>query len=191
MDRINDAFKPLFGQPSWSVERGRESALFSNRPAMVFLEFGDPVLTINQPRNWPVHIEGAPVETPGRITFVRGQWLLTLMTGCAWELMLDNSPLATSSSDSSLVDRALDVLDGQAIVAVDIDSRDASTVFTFDLGCVLTTHPNLNDDDGDPIEQWGLAVAATASYLCVRSDGKYKIRRRSDRGSRIEWIPIA
>lgn len=188
VDPIDDLFKPLLGRPSWSVERGRESALFRDRPSMVFLEFGDPVLTIEEPRNWPVHIEGAPAETPGRLTFLRGQWHLTL-TSCAWSLTLNSAQLATSLSEGNLIDRALDVLNGQALVAVDIDPHHAETAFEFDLGCILRTYPKPDGGDAGPSEQWVLA-SIPSSYLSVRSDGQFKIRPVTESATTSGWAPI-
>jgi hypothetical protein len=57
-------------------------------------------------------------------------------------------PLAHSGSRPQRIDRALAVLDGQALISVVVDT-DARTSFTFDLGCTLLTWPYDHES-----EQW-------------------------------------
>ena len=49
--------------------------------------------------------------------------------------------LAHHESDDVTIERALHLLNGQAITAVNVSPADGSTKFTFDLGCVMTTTP--------------------------------------------------
>jgi len=178
---VREAFTPLLGLPSWQVARGIGS--------FITLEFGRPEVIVHEPRMIGVQIENAPVEAMQRRTVVRGQWHLWIYC-CAWSLSLDGMQLAHEESDDITMNRALRVLSGQSITEVSINPADASTTFTFDLGCVLTTTPTPGDvDDHEPEEQW-LLYQPSHEVLAVRSDGRYKLCREDTSPDDALWVTM-
>lgn len=148
MHPVEAAFAPLVGLPSWLVQNGHGS--------FVTFEFGQPEVVIHEPRMMHVSIAGAPPEAMRRFTYVRGQWHLMIYC-CQWSLSLNGTQLADNESDNITMNRALGVLNGQAITDVSINPDDAATRFTFDLDCVLMTTPAPDDVYGsEPVEQWML-----------------------------------
>src|SRR5664280_1471741 len=106
-----------------------------------------------------VRIAGASPEAMRRFAYVRGQWHLMIYC-CQWSLSLNGTQLASSESDEITVNRALGVLNGQALTDVSINPVDGSTRFTFDFGCVLVTTPAPDDVyDFEPVGQWALLPA--------------------------------
>jgi hypothetical protein len=126
MHPAEDAFAPLVGVPSWLVRKGNGS--------FVTLEFGEPKVVIGEPRMSRLSIDGAPPEAMRRSARVQGQWHLWIYC-CRWSLSLDTTELAHNESDDITIERALHLLNGQAITAVTVSPADGSTKFTFDLGC--------------------------------------------------------
>jgi hypothetical protein len=178
---VEEAFAPLVGLPSWLVEKGRGS--------FITFEFGQPEVVIHEPRMRHILIEGAPPEALQRFTYVRGQWHLWIYC-CQWSLTLDGAPLADDESDDQTMNRALGALNGQAVTGVSIDSVDASTRFSFDLGCVLMTTPASDDVYGvEPVEQWML-YQPSDEVLQVRSDGRYQLCPNEASPDDSPWLPL-
>jgi hypothetical protein len=178
---VEEAFAPLAGLPSWRVENGHGS--------FITLEFGEPELVIHEPGMMPVLIEGAPTEAMRRLAFVHGRWHLMIYC-CQWSLTLNGTALADNESDHVTMNRALAVLNGQAITDVSIDPVDASTRFSFDLGCVLMTTPASDDVYGvEPVEQWMLYLPSN-EVLEVRSDGRYCLGSDEASPDDSTWLPL-
>jgi hypothetical protein len=175
------AFAPLFGVPSWLVSKGHGS--------FITLEFGSPSLQIDEPRRMPLHITGAPTTALRRLAHVRGQWHLWIYC-CDWSLLLHDVQLANNESDDITMNRALQVLNGQALVDVTINRHDAATKFTFDLGCVLETSPSPGHVYGvEPVEQW-LLYQPDQNVLTVRSDGSYRLAPGDAAPEGAPWSPL-
>lgn len=177
MHPVASAFAPLIGMPSWEVKRGHGS--------FVTLEFGEPILEIGEPSDTLVFLDGAPPRLPTRSAYVHGQWHLWIYC-CDWQLTAKQIELAHSESDDIRMARALRILNGQALVSVDVDHNDGSTVFKFDLGCKMATRPY----DDEPHEQW-MMKDPSGCWLSVRSDGRYS---QTDGTSPVDeqvWHPLA
>jgi hypothetical protein len=88
------------------------------------------------------------------------------------------------------MNRALGVLNGQILQAVDIEPADGRTRFTFDLGCSLLTYPYPPDSsDDEPDTQWYL-ISRSGPGLSVRGDGTYEASDRHARLADKDWLPI-
>jgi hypothetical protein len=62
-----DVFEPVLGLPSWLVRKGIGS--------FITLEFGDPTLTIRDPKPWTARTAtGEALSTRRRQTSVHGEW---------------------------------------------------------------------------------------------------------------------
>jgi hypothetical protein len=92
---------------------------------------------------------------PQWLSYIDGQWHLWIYC-CEWSLTLDGTPLAHNESADLTMRRALRVLNGQKLTAVDIEPTDGRTRLTFDLGCFLLTRPGAAGLRGRP----GRAVAS-------------------------------
>jgi len=140
------------------------------------MEYGEPHVDVREPRPWPLRIPGAPAKALRRSPFVRGEWHLWIYC-CEWSLLLDDIQLAHNESSNVTMYRALRVLDGQVLQAVDIEPADGRTRFTFDLGCSLLTYPAPPGVFDDPAKQWMLYSYSDAGLvvLSVYGDGTYCI----------------
>lgn len=141
-DPIQTVFRPLYGLPTWGVRRGYSSFLT--------LEFGEPRLDLDERvlvRNvrFPPDLQ---IRIRCRSAHVHGSWHLWIDC-CNWSLAFDGLPVASDGSDDLVIDQAAIALNGQALTHVTVRPTDSQTVFTFDLGAVLTTWPY--DDES---EQW-------------------------------------
>lgn len=178
---LDRAFALLVGLPSWLVQKGHGS--------FITFEFGQPVLVIDEARMFPLRIRGAPPEVMRRGAHVHGQWHLWIYC-CQWNLSVNGTQLAHDESDDDTINRALGVLNGQAITEVSVNPDDASTRFTFDLGCVLMTTPAPDDVyDFEPTEQWML-YQPSHEVLTVRSDGKYQLCQGDPSPDDSPWLPL-
>jgi hypothetical protein len=158
---ILSEFEPLLGFPAWKVQNGYGS--------FITMEFGEPMLRIDEARLRPVFIEGAPKETRQRLAIVRGTWHLWIYC-CSWSLLLDGLQIAHNESEQLTMNRALHVLNGQRLSKVSV-IETANTRFEFDLGCVLDTSPAAPGTyDDEPVEQW-LLYQPSGRALSLRGDG--------------------
>ena len=154
------------------------------------MEYGEPQVDVRKPLLLPLSIEGAPAKTLQRLAFVHGEWHLWIYC-CEWSLRLKDVQLAHNESDDVTMDRALGVLNGQVLQAVDIEPDDGRTRFTFDLGCSLLTCPAPPGIYGDePVEQWKL-YSRPGPVLVVREDGRYSIGDGHERPADMHWLLIA
>lgn len=184
MHAVSELLRPVLGRTLWLVGRGHGS--------FITMEYGEPHVDVREPRLWPLHIEGAPAKTLRRSPFVHGEWHLWIYC-CEWSLLLKYVQLAHNESDNVTMDRALRVLNGQVLKAVDIEPDDSRTRFTFDLGCSLLTYPAPPGIYDDPVEQWKLYSRSGSDLLVlsVRGDGKYSIGDGHEIRGDEHWLPIA
>lgn len=180
---VRSVFEPLCGSPSWLVRKGIGS--------FVTMEFGNPSLEVGEVRSRAVRIDDAAPRTfRMRSSLVHGEWHLWIYC-CLWSLTSDGIELAHSESEDIAIHRALRVLDGQALVGVDVDGGDGSTTFSFDLGCVLATRPAPDGSYAEePVDQWML-YQPSGQVLTVRGDGRFAIQHRSEPEGSAEWRPLA
>jgi hypothetical protein len=181
MHPIASIVEPVLGHPSWLVRRGHGS--------FITMEFGAPEVHVGDPKLRKTYIDGAPDETLQRLSYVDGQWHLWIYC-CEWSLILNGALLAHNESSDPAMQRALHVLNGQKLAAVDVEPADGRTRFTFDLGCSLITRPAPTGVYGDePGAQWYQYVRS-GPVLSVRGDGGYKIDDRHDMPDEQLWLPI-
>lgn len=156
------------------------------------MEYGAPHVDVREPRLWPLRIEGAPAKALRRSPLVRGDWHLWIYC-CEWSLLLEDTQLAHNESDGMTMNRALRVLEGQVLQAVDIEPDDGRTKFTFDLGCSLLTWPAPPEVYDDPAVQWMLYsyCGTRLAVLTIGADGTYCVTDgHAKRGDR-HWLPIS
>ncbi len=152
------------------------------------MEFGEPRVEVNGPVLTHVFIEGAPERSLRRSAFVQGDWHLWVYC-CRWSLALEGSQLAHDESDDITMSRALAVLNGQVLTAVQVEP-DSRTTFSFDLGCTFLTYPAPAGTYGDkPAEQW-LWYARSGLVAAVRDDGTCALSPRDAPRRDEQWQPI-
>jgi hypothetical protein len=181
MHPIADLIEPVLGHSSWLVQRGHGS--------FVTMEFGAPEVRVGEPKLRKTYLDGAPKKTLQRHSYVDGEWHLWIYC-CEWSLILDGALLAHNESGDLTMHRALHVLNGQQLTAVDIEPADGRTRFTFDLGCILITRPAPpRTYEDEPVEQWYLYLRS-GPVLAVRGDGSYKVGDRHQKPADRHWLPI-
>jgi hypothetical protein len=156
------------------------------------MEYGDPHVDVRKPLLLPASIEGAPAKALQRHASVHGEWHLWIYC-CQWSLLLEDIQLAHNESDDVTMARALGLLNGQVLQAVDIEPDDGRTKFTFDLGCSLLTCPSQPGIYDEPGEQWKLFSGFDPDLvvLIVRGDGSYSIGDGHEKPEDKRWQPIA
>ncbi|RFU43682.1 hypothetical protein [Paraburkholderia sp. DHOC27] len=72
---------------------------------------------------------------------------------CNWAISSNGLHLADNEASSNSINEALQYLDGQKLLSVEVSPTEVKTVFRFDLGAELVTWPYL--EEGDRYEdQW-------------------------------------
>ena len=167
---IKNIVEKLYGIPCWSVKQGHGSFLT--------FEFGLPHLDIKEP------ILNSSIENRRyRKVSIQGDWHLWVYC-CDWEIFLDDKLSANSESSVEEINRALECIDGQKIIKIEIDPKTADTIFQFDLGGLLTTKHYTDEID----EQW-ILYEPKGNVLTVRSDGLYSYLAKDAPGEEI-WKEI-
>jgi len=155
----------------------------------VTLNFGEPTLTVEEPRPRPVFLgKHVPRKLVTRTATVRGPWWLWI--DCAyWSLAVERAELAHCESDRTTIARALHILEGQALSGVDVEP-DGRTTFAFDLGCVLATGPAPAGWYDRKVPLWHL-YQPEGQVLTVRSDGCYVAGAGDTPRDEEIWSPLA
>ena len=125
MSSITNLFTPLIGQLMWGIHRGHGSALM--------MEFGKPHLRVRNPIQ-PRHSVDTRVREnlSRRRIFPSGQWGFLIMDS-EWEVSAFSKTCHCNNAKAK-VDAALECLDGQQLVSVDMEPDNRWFVMTFDLG---------------------------------------------------------
>ncbi len=164
---IESIVEQIYHQPCWLLQQGHGSFLT--------FEFGQPHLEIREPK---------PPKLANRRVTVHGDWHLWIYC-CSWDLHLNDKIAAHSESSRSRIKRALEQLEGQKIVKVEIDDMTSDTVFHFDLGGLLKTRMY----DNGLHELWML-YGPKGNVLSVRNDGKYSYQPRDTPEEDMHWEAI-
>ncbi|QDU81624.1 hypothetical protein Pla110_33670 [Polystyrenella longa] len=164
---IDQWLQPLYGQPCWGLNYGRQTNLSLN--------FGEPSLSIREPYCTESSSETVQQQASQRNVTVHGEWWLWLWC-CYWQLTLSNEVLATGSSSNKKIEKAISLLSGQKLVAASVNQSSGFTQFQFDLGCELKCR-RYGDDNQD--ELWNLYMP-NRYVLSVHGDGTYQIDRPSE-----------
>jgi len=180
MYQITDLMRPAVGKPCWLVEHGYGS--------FVTMEFGEPQVEIGRTILLPVHIEGVPERSPRRLASVRGDWHLWIYC-CDWSLTLNGIQLAHNESDDITMNRALGMLNGQILTAVEIEPGSGTT-FSFDLGCSFRTCPAPPGSYcTEPVEQWKW-YTRPGPVLLMRGDGTCTVWSPHMKAGDNQWLPV-
>lgn len=174
---IEHSFRPLYGIPYWGVQPGHGSFLT--------LEFGNPHLEIREPHTPTRKVSRRVARLlQWRAVSVHGDWYLWLYC-CNWAVW-DRGKLVGDHSNRRRMQRAADVLDGQMLTKVKVDSHGCKTSFDFDLGARLEVEPYGPED-----ELWMLSEP-NGNVLVLRSDNKlwYGPRDRADADDDQEWLDL-
>jgi len=161
---IESTFRKLCGHPCWQVHHDPQFHLSLN--------FGRPSLDIREPI--PPASKGPVDQTLAatrRVT-VRGEWWLWIYE-CHWKLSLDSKSSTRSSAGSGPVGRAIQRLDGQKIVGIEINPADGATQFQFDLGASLECRRREDDS-----ELWTL-YKPRGMVLAIFGDGTFSHEHES------------
>jgi hypothetical protein len=172
VDAVAEAFEPLYGLPSWRVERGVGSFLV--------LDFGTPRVRIDDVRDVHAYIGTDFMPVARRIADVLGEWHIWIYW-CAWSLSWRDREIATSESTELEIDRALSVLRGQSLTVVTAGADDGRSSFAFDLACILKTWPTRPYDlaAGDDQAEWML-FQPSGEVLSLYADGQLRTSQRDE-----------
>lgn len=179
--RLSAAFAPIYGQPCWLVKKGYGSFLT--------MEFGEPKLEIADPRpdaKWADRLGTQEVHVRG--VAIHGEWHLWVYH-CRWFLLWRGQEIASSDSRDQTILQALRLLDGQALIDVDVRA-DSRSRFEFDLGCTFVTEPIPTEAEEDSVrEQWSL-YQPDGDVVTVRADGRYSIESEQGRDCQAVWVRL-
>lgn len=174
-DAVTNAFAPLIGLPGWHVRKGHGS--------FITFEFGNPRLVIRDPMPAPINESQLVRRTLARRRIhVRGDWHLWIYC-CNWRLVLASQDGCHSESADWEMKAALQDLDGQRLMQVEIASDRGSSIFRFDLGAALETWPyvaemqsrEMTEDHPTADEQW-LLYAPSRRVFTYDADGACRWR---------------
>ena len=156
---IDQVLQPLYGKPCWNAKHGFASFLT--------FEFGQPHLEIREPiKDLKTKLSSVKRSLSKRNVFVHGEWHLWIYA-CNWKVLIDDAPIAYSSSSAERTQRAADELNGQALRKVVIDVHSAKTTFCFDFGGRLETTPY------DKISEQWLLYEPSGNVFVLRADLTY------------------
>lgn len=136
---FEQSFRRLYGKPCWNARRGYGSFLT--------LEFGAPHLLVREPRKAsPGSSAKLRKHYARRRVTLRGDWHLWIY--CAdWTVYDKRQRVAHSEAPKAKIDKAADLLNGQALTEASFHYRGCRSVFSFDLGGRLVVTPYGPDDE--------------------------------------------
>ncbi|MCV9939714.1 hypothetical protein OIU35_25460 [Boseaceae bacterium BT-24-1] len=114
----------------------------------------------------------------------RGEWHLWIYC-CNWRCLANGVEIAHSDSADADIAAAAAELDGQRLLAVNVEPLQGRSTFTFDLGGQLETSPY---DDGED-EQW-LVYRESGDVFAYRADGHYSWGPSDKRPEDEVWLPL-
>jgi hypothetical protein len=159
LEAINGILAPVLGREAWDAHIGYG--------ARISINFGE-----------------ARVSTRGRWTSTDGEWVFWIDT-CAWRIEDQNGVLSAWEDPDPIIKKAVERLNGRALLGVDISPVNADTVLRFADGLLLRLFPIYMDPQGDE-EHWHLFSWSDALTLGPGTSWSYKpsdaglSRKRSD-----------
>ncbi|HAZ48599.1 MAG TPA: hypothetical protein DDW76_11390 [Cyanobacteria bacterium UBA11369] len=166
---IASVLKNIIGKPCWNVKQGYGS--------FITFEFGEPSLEIDE-----------PIKRKGilsRLIVVRGEWHLWIYC-CDWKIFQNGQYIADSESEDRLIEQALNYLDGQKPVSIEIEPTNDSCSFQFDLGGLLET----TSGDYEPLTNEWLLFDPSGFVLCYRNYGCYSYHPSNSSDESAIWKKI-
>jgi hypothetical protein len=132
---LEESFRGLSGLPCWNVRQGYGSFLT--------FEFGQPCLEIREPI-----LDSPRSSQRRRLVTVLGEYHLWIEQ-CHWSVSEHQEQLAHSESESSVISRALDHLDGSILRTVRLvpDRGECAFDFEFDTSARLKRYADATPDD--------------------------------------------
>ena len=177
-DPVKRLFAPLIGLPAWSVQKGQGS--------MLTFEFGNPSLQIREPIKASANTSPeARASLARRRVAPHGEWHLWIYC-CNWRCIANGVEIARSDATDVDIAAAAAELDGQRLLAANVDPLLGRSTFTFDLGGLLETSPY--DDSKD--EQW-FVYSSSGDVFAYRADGQYSWGPSDKRPEDETWLPLA
>jgi len=169
---ITKSFAPMIGLPCWGLNFERMLNLSMN--------FGDPSLKIREPIDRPAKLEANRRNNARRLVTVKGEWWLWIYCSF-WKIVANGKRLAAQSSSLRTIEKGMNNLQGQKLIAVDIRPDTGATRFAFDLGAEL--HCRRFERETEHDELWTL-YKPSSFVLAVYGDGTYTHHRGSEDGPR-------
>jgi len=167
MNMIDRTFEQLRGQLAWNVRY--------HRMLNLSIDFGEPSLRIlREPRE---RLRSSARErrlSARRVVCVEGRWFLWIYLAY-WRVLINGKRVTSSSSSARDINLALQDLEGQRFVGVQINPDTGFTRFAFDLGGAIEVRRMQRNAAQ---ELWSLSKP-TGYYLSVYGDGTYS----HDRGT--------
>jgi hypothetical protein len=155
---LHDAFALLIGKIAWGAKKGHGSFLT--------FEFGEPHIVIHEPPGLSTATPASPPEARRRLAFAQGEHHLWIYM-CNWRVRIGDEVIADNESADARMEAAARALNGQKLVAVEVDPARGTSVFRFDLFGSLETWP----DEGSADEQW--SVIGLSETFIFRGDGTW------------------
>ena len=157
---ILDSFKPLINEYSWNVKKGHGSFLT--------FEFGQPLLEIGDQKIWKT--SAFPFDQhQTRSAVIHGLYHLWIYC-CNWKIHINDKQIAFEEFSDEDIKNATEFLNGQKLVGVTIDTKNAVTKFKFDLEGELLT---CNQSYEQGIEMWMLYMPE--QVLTFNNIGQFKL----------------
>jgi hypothetical protein len=174
---IQKTFRELYGQPCWGIDYSK----FLN----LWINFGEPRLYVREPYQTKRKTKVALDMASRRVARPRGEWRLWIY--CSnWRLSKNGDSLAFSSSSYKRIQLAINKLNGERLVSVQINPKTGLTRFSFDLGCFLECRRFEKETD-DAL--WVL-YKPSGYTLSVHGNGTYCHQRASERQELLHRIKI-
>ncbi len=148
---VDDFVSPLIGATAWGVRQGYGSFLYFN--------FGEPKLVIHERTSKRLGklVRHADVEGASHI------WI----NCCHWRARDAGRQIAHSEDSRETIDSATAFLNGQKLIAIDVEG--GRSAFRFDLDGLLETWPY---EENDAREQW--TIFHEGAYFDYRGDGLFR-----------------
>jgi hypothetical protein len=118
---IQNAFRELFGQPCWGIDYSKTLNLWIN--------FGEPYLSVCEPYQTKRKTKLALDMASRRVVHPRGRWRLWVYCSY-WRLSRNGDLLAFFSSSYRRIQQAINKLNGEKLVSVQINPKSPAPIST-------------------------------------------------------------
>ena len=158
--QIENFFNKISKGPCWNVQKGIGSFLT--------FEFGKPQLKLTEPKMWS-QLRSPLNQHKIRRVFLEGTEKLWIY--CVdWVLYNNEIEIAQNESKDEQIDDATNLLNGQILNAIEVDTEIGETKFLFDLGGQLVT---CNKTHNEMDESWMLYI--NDFVLTMNNSGQFSL----------------
>ena len=173
--QIESFFNKISKGPCWNVEKGIGSFLT--------FEFGKPQIEFTEPKVWS-QLKYPLNQNKIRRVFLKGTEKLWIY--CVdWIVYYNETAIAHNESKDEQINIAANVLNGQILELIEIDTESGETKFKFDLGGILTT---CNRTHNEKDESWMLFVKD--SVLTMNNSGQFNFGNSNQVSSNETFVTI-